>query len=611
MSASHPVAPGGRQDAGAPAPEALPRAAPQTDGPDRPGAEVERWLRRQVADSGGAVRRAAVLGALATALVVPQAWLLAHGVAPVVMGGAPLASALPWLLAVLPLLALRFFLNGAADRRSIAAAGALKAQVRARLLRHLAALGPARLAGRASGETATIVMDGVDALEPYVARFLAHAGVLAALPPLILAVVLPSDWISGLVLLATAPVIPLFMVLLGQGAERLNRRQWRRLTRLSAQLLDGLQRLATLRMLNAGEREAARLAAAAEDYRASTMGVLRVAFLSALALEFFATVAIAVVAVLIGFRLLDGAMGFEAAFFVLLLAPEFYAPLRQLGVDYHARMEALAAAERVLDLMAEAPEPSGTGQPAFAGGIEVRVRAASYAWAPGRPALRGVDLRLAPGEITALVGPSGAGKSTLAALLLGFIRPQAGAVEVDGHALNDVDPAYWMRQVALVPQRPHMFAGSVRDNIRLGDPSMGPEEVRAAARLAAADDFIQALPKGYDTLLGEHGQTLSGGQVQRLALARAFLKRDARVVVMDEGTAGLDRETEGVVAEAVRRLAPGRTTLLIAHRLASVQLADRVVFLEEGRVVEQGRRAALEADGHRFAALLRDAGLAS
>ncbi|WP_454917995.1 thiol reductant ABC exporter subunit CydD [Xanthobacter sediminis] len=577
--------------------------------PARPGAAVERWLRAQArAAAGSAIRRAAVLGAIAAALVVPQAWLLAHAIAPIVTAGAALATALPWLLPVLPILALRFLLAAAADRRALAAAERLKAQVRDDLVRHLQALGPARLVGRASGEAATVVIEGVDALEPYVARFLAHAGILAALPLVILAVVLPSDWISGLVLLLTAPVIPLFMVLLGQGAERLNRRQWRRLTRLSAQLLDGLQRLTTLKALNASAREAERLAQAAEDYRASTMSVLRIAFLSSLALEFFATVAIAVVAVLIGFRLLAGTLGFEAGFFVLLLAPEFYAPLRQLGVDYHARMEALAAAERILDLLQEQPDAPGTERPVFAGPPAVEVDGVAYAWEAGRPALRGVSLRLESGEITALVGPSGAGKSTLLALLLGFIRPQEGRIRAASHDLAEMDGAHWMAQVALVPQRPHMFAGSVLDNIRLFDPAVGPEEVRAAAQLAAADRFISALPQGYDTPLGEHGQTLSGGQVQRLALARAFLKADAPVLMLDEGTAGLDRETEAVVADAIRRLAPGRTTLIVAHRLATVRLADRVVFLDEGRIVEQGRRAELEADG-RFATLLRDAGL--
>jgi ATP-binding cassette subfamily C protein CydD len=530
-------------------------------------------------------------------------------VAPVVTDGAALSSALPWLLPVVPLLALRFAIVHAADRGAIAAASALKMRVRSQLMRHLLALGPGNAAARDSGAAATVVVEGVDALDPYVSRFLAHAGIVAAVPLLILAVVLPHDWVSGLVLLVTAPVIPLFMVLVGHGAERMSRRQWQRLARLSAQLLDGLQRLTTLRMLNAVDREAARLAAASEDYRRSTMAVLRVAFLSSLALEFFATVGIALVAVLIGFRLLDGMLGFEAAFFVLLLAPEFYAPLRQLGADYHARMEALAAAERVLALLDTAPPRSGTARPDFGPAVTVSCEAVAFAWTPGRPAVAGVSLRLAPGEVTAVVGPSGAGKSTLLALLAGFVRPDAGRVLAGDHDLASLDPDWWMRHVALVPQRPHLFAGTIGDNIALGAPGTDPERVREAARRAAADGFIAALPAGYDTPLGEHGQTLSGGQVQRIALARAFLKSDAPVVLMDEGTAGLDRDTEAAVTAAVARLAAGRTALIVAHRLATVRMADRIVFMEGGRIVEDGPRAALEADGRRFAALLGDAGL--
>ncbi|MBN9264346.1 MAG: UTRA domain-containing protein [Hyphomicrobium sp.] len=263
--------------------------------PARPGRAEERWLRgRSFADAGRPVRTAMLLGALAAVLVVPQAWLLARGIAPVVMDGAPLADAVPWLLPVLPLLVLRAILGHIADRSAIAAASAVKTAVRGDLLRHLGALGPAGAARLPSGDAAAVVIEGVDALDAYVSRFLAHLGVLAALPLVILAVVLPRDWISGLVLLGTAPVIPLFMVLLGHGAAELNRRQWRRLARLSAQLLDSLQRLTTLKALNATDREARRLAEASEDYRRSTMAVLRVAFLSSLALEFFATVGIAI-----------------------------------------------------------------------------------------------------------------------------------------------------------------------------------------------------------------------------------------------------------------------------------------------------------------------------
>ena len=549
-----------------------------------------------------------VLGALAAALVVPQAFLVASAIAPVVTAGAGVATAWPWLLAVLPLLLVRFALTHAADRGALAAAARVKIEARAMLARHLASLPRARIADLTSGGLASDLVEGVDAFEPYVARFLAHLGILVAVPLVILAVVLPRDPVSALVLLVTAPVIPVFMVLLGHAAEGLNRRQWQRLARLSGRVLDSLQRLTTIKALNAADREAAVLAAASEEFRRGTMGVLRVAFLSSLALEFFATVGVAVVAVLIGFRLLDGSLGFEAGFFVLLLAPEFYAPLRQLGQDYHARAEALAAAERLVALLSEEPERGGTSRPALGHHITLSCEGVSLAHR-GRAAVRDVSFRLEPYTTTALVGPSGAGKSTLLALVLGFARPQTGRVLIDGQDLAQIDPDHFLRTVAYVPQRPHMFAGTVADNIRLADPSADAAAVREAARLAAADGFIDALPQGYDTPLGEHGHTLSGGEVQRIALARAFLKRDARLLVMDEGTTGLDRDTEAAVSGAVRTLAAGRTTLLVAHRLATVQLADHILVMDGGLIVEAGTRATIERDGPRFAALMRDAGL--
>ena len=569
--------------------------------PGRPDRAVERWLRAEVASAAGSdLRRATVLGALAAAFAVPQAWLLAHAVAPAVMEKAPLAWALSWLLPVLPLLAVRFGLAAWSGRTALAAAGRVKARIRSGLLRDVPALAPDLR--RASGEVAAAVLEGVDALDAYVSRFLAHLGVLVILPPLILIVVLPRDWISALVLLSTAPVIPLFMVLLGNGAARLNRRQWQRLARLSGRLLDGLQRLTTLRMLNAGEREAERLAEAAEDYRRSTMAVLRVAFLSALALEFFATVGIALVAVLIGFRLLDGTLGFEAGLFVLLLAPEFYAPLRQLGLDYHARMEALAAAERIFALQGARAPPPGDARPTLGRSVTIDCVGVGFAWEPGRPTLEGVSLRLLPGEIVALIGPSGAGKSTVLNMIPRFYDPTAGRVLIDGHDLREVSQASLRAQLAIVPQDTMLFGGTVRENILYGKLEASEDELIAAALAANAHAFILALPQGYDTVVGERGAKLSGGQRQRIAIARAILK-DPRVLLLDEATSSLDSASEQLVQEALERLMQSRTTVIIAHRLSTVKVAHRIAVLEAGQIVELGTHAELIALGGLYSRL--------
>ncbi len=572
--------------------------------------DTAHWLRTQQGLARRPIALAAGLGALAGLLLVPQAWLLAHAVNGVVFDHASLAAVLPWLWPLPALYAARFALAQAAERAAFGAAALVEADVRGHLFRHLQALGPVYAQGRASGELAAAAVDGVEALEPYYARYLPHMALIALVPLAILAFVLPRDWISGLVLVVTAPLIPVFMILVGRGAERLNQRQWQKLARMSGRFLDTLQGLTTLKLFDASRREAELIARIADDYRRSTMSVLRVAFLSALVLEFFATVSIALVAVLIGFRLLSGSMGFEAGFFVLLLAPEFYLPLRQLGAHYHARMEAIGAAGRIVEVLdVPAPSAAGTGsRPPLGRAVEIRFDDVHYAYEPGREALRGASFALEAERVTALVGASGAGKTTALNILLGFVRAQRGRVLAGGHDLATLDPEHWLRHVAWVPQRGHVFQGTILDNIRLGDPRFGLAAVRAAAREAHADEFIERLPQDYDTAVGERGQTLSGGQLQRLALARAFLK-DAPVLLMDEATASLDAETEALIAQAIARLACGRTVLVVAHRLRTVRGADRILVMAHGRVVEDGTHETLARGDTRYARMVRATGM--
>lgn len=581
-----------------------------TDDSENLNRRARSWLSGLRRIANRPLTSAGILNALGGCLVVPQAWLFARAVGAVIVDGAPLAAAMPWLWPMLALFLARFLLAQMADRIAFRAGGRVKSEARARLIAKLQQLGPDFVRRESSGAMATSVVDGVEALEPYFVRFVPHMVVVAIVPFVIFVAVVSRDWISGLVLLATGPVIPVFMILVGVGTERLNQRQWKRLSQLSGRLLDALQRLTTLQLFNATAREADILERVTEDYRRSTMSVLRVAFLSSLMLEFFATVGIAVVAVLIGFRLLYAEMSFEAGFFALLLAPEFYAPLRQLGTNYHARMEAIGAASPIVEILdAEVPE-TGTQSPVFKPAIDIACEGLHFSYEPGEPALRDASLTLRAGTVTALVGPSGAGKSTLLDMVLGLRKPEAGRVLVDGHDLAEIAPDHWLQQVAAVPQRPHMFAGSVLANITLGAPEIPLDAVRTAARAAEADAFIMDLPHGYDTQLGEHGQTLSGGQVQRIALARAFLKQ-APVVVMDEGTTGLDRDTEQLITRAVARLALDRTVLIIAHRLRTIRLADRIAVMENGRIVEEGTHASLLDAGQRYAALLRGAGVTS
>jgi len=551
------------------------------------------------------LRVAVGLGLANGILLIAQAWLLARVIDAVVFVGATLADVQPWLWSLLGLFLLRALLAWGSEQSAFRAAARVKLALRDRVYRHMQAAGPSWLAGQRSGALAEDLTRGVEGLEAYYARYLPAMTLTALIPLAILLVVLPLDWLSGLVLLVTAPMIPLFMVLIGRSVETLNQQQWRALVRMGAHFLDVIQGITTLKLFNASRREAEVIARISDDYRQSTMRVLRVAFLSSAVLEFFATLGIAMVAVFIGFRLYHlelpipallapPEIGFFTGFFVLLLVPEFFLPLRSLGTHYHGRMEAIAAAERLLGVL-DAPLPAVAETPARLppeSPFAIRFDDVHFAYASGRPALAGTSFAIRPGERVALVGPSGAGKTTVASLLLGFIRPDRGSIRVDDVDLSRLDLDDWRRRLAWLPQNPRLFQGSIADNIRLGLPDADLEAVRQAARRAHAAEFIEQLPAGYDTAIGERGAGLSGGQIQRVALARAFL-RNARLVILDEATANLDPASEALVQQAVDALARGRSLLVIAHRLATVRTADRILVIDGGRIVEDGNHAAL------------------
>lgn len=390
---------------------------------------------------------------------------------------------------------------------------------------------------------------------------------------------------------------------------------------MSAHFLDVIQGLTTLKLFGASRHEASEVERISNAYRVSTMQVLRIAFLSSAVLELFAALGIAIIAVFVGFRLYGLVMpmpewlmalppiSYFQGLFVLMLAPEFYAPLRNMGTQYHARMAAVAAAEQMIEIL-DTPPPANAEQ-ADHRGVPLRARRpfgltfqdVHFSYEAGRDALRGMDFVVPAGHRVALVGTSGAGKTTVINLLLGFLTPTSGRILIGDQDLADLDLAHWRRQLAWVPQQPRLFQGTIGDNIRLGQPDADLAAVRAAARQARADDFIVALPEGYDTPVGERGVGLSGGQIQRIALARAFL-RDAPLVILDEATANLDPRSEQLVQEGIEELAHGRTLLVVAHRLATVRRANRILVLDQGRVAESGTHETLTAAGGIYARMV-------
>jgi ATP-binding cassette subfamily C protein CydD len=557
----------------------------------------------------GARERLALAGAvgfglLAGLFAVGQAMGLSRSIDLVFLGGADREAAAGWL----SLLALAALARAAAVAAGEACAQELsirtRAELRGRLAHHLVALGPHRVAGERAGELVRTATAGVDALDATLSQYLPQALLAALVPLAILVAVFAADPLSALVLFVTLPLVPLFTALVGSLAAARTAEQWRTLGRLSARLLDGLHGLPTLVALGRAEDHAAEVGRTAERLRVAAMRVLRVAFLSGFVLELLATIGTALVAVQVGLRLLHGHVEFASALFVLLLAPEFYKPLRALGASFHAAMPGRDAAARIFALLETAAPDASGGRvaPADGGAPGVAFESVSFAYAAGRPALDAATFVLPAGRVTALAGPSGAGKSTAAALLLRFLEPAAGRIAVDGATLADLEAEAWRRRIAWVPQRPHLFAGSVRDNLLLARPGATTAELQRAAAVARFDEVLAELPRGWDTPLGEAGARLSSGQAQRLALARAFL-RDAPLLVLDEPTAHLDPGLQARLSEATRELCRGRTALVIAHRLETLASADHVVVLAGGRVVEQGAPRDLRAAGGRFAAL--------
>jgi ATP-binding cassette subfamily C protein CydD len=561
-------------------------------------------LDRRLLDQATAARMALVAsvgcGLLVAIATVVMSRFLSLVVSRVFLDGFGLEQVRPWLVALVVVSIARAGLVWGREMAANSVATRVKHDLRSRLATHLFDLGPAYTHGERSGELTNTAVQGVEALDAYFRQYLPQVALAALIPLTILVFVFPLDWVSGLILVVTAPLIPLFMVLIGNLADSLTKRQWASLSRMSAHFLDVLQGLATLKLLGRSKEQTLTIARVSARYREATMGVLRVAFLSALTLEMLATVSTAIVAVAIGLRLLAGTLSFEQGLFVLLLAPEFYLPLRALGARFHAGMQGVSAARRIFDVL-DTPIPSPRTQAVTQVGpispsFHLRFVDIHYAYDDGlRPALNGISFEIQPGEKVALVGPSGAGKSTVLYHILRFIEADRGAITVDGHPLQDFPREVWRKNVAWVPQEPYLFYGTVADNIRLGDPGATQDRVVWAARQAQAHEFILALPDGYASLVGERGARLSGGEAQRIALARAFLK-DTPMLVLDEATANLDPENEALLQEAMGRLLAGRTALMIAHRLNTVARADRILVMNNGRIVQQGSHSVLQRD---------------
>ncbi|WP_328880572.1 thiol reductant ABC exporter subunit CydD [Streptomyces sp. NBC_00299] len=518
------------------------------------------------------------LGAVGAVLVIAQAMLIAEAVVGAFqhgMSAAELRTPLMLLVAVAIGRALVAWLTELAAHR---ASAAVKSELRGRLLERATELGPDWLSGQRTGSLVALATRGVDALDDYFSRYLPQLGLAVVVPIAVLARIVTEDWVSAAITVGTLPLIPIFMMLIGWATQSRMDRQWRMLSRLSGHFLDVVAGLPTLKVFGRAKAQAESIRRITDEYRRATMRTLRIAFISSFALELLSTLSVALVAVTIGMRLVHGDMHLYDGLVILVLAPEAYLPLRQVGAQYHAAAEGLSAAEEIFEVL-ETPAPASGSAAVPTGAVSFEGVSIRY---PGRSsdAVSDVSFAVEPGETVALVGTSGAGKSTLLNALLGFVRPAEGRILVGGADLAELDLKEWRSRIAWVPQRPHLYAGTIAENVRLARPDADDAAVRQALGNAGALEFVDALPEGVETVLGEDGVGLSAGQRQRLALARAFLA-DRPVLLLDEPTAALDGATEAEVVEAVRRLAVGRTVLLVVHRPALLGVADRVVRLSE------------------------------
>lgn len=595
---------------------------------------------KQLALLDGRARRlqagAVALGVLQTTLFAAMAWLLSETIARVFLEHARLGGVAPLLCALLILAILRAGLIGSREVVAQHAASRVKGVLRARLEQRLFARGPVWAREERSGELVSTLVAGVETLDEYITQYQPARFLAGIVPALLFLIVLALDPWTALVLLFAGPMLVLLLVLIGARTRELSERRFLELSWMSAHFLDMVQGLATLKMFGRSKEHASIIDEMGQRFSKATMDVLRTAFQTSLMLEWAATATTAFVALELSLRLLHGLIPFSTALLLLLLTPDVFLPLRQLALNYHAGTAGKAAAERILSFLdtppssdapsaptplavvpvsaaaaapgrTSAPEPRPMTRPAMrlgdiAGDIEFASVCYTYRNSQ-QAALQGLSMLIPRGQVVALVGPSGAGKTTVANLLLRFIEPTAGVITVAGAPLSNRDLADWRAQVGWVPQQPHLFSGSVAENIRLARPEATAEQIEAAARAAHAEEFIRALPQGYETPIQERGLRLSGGQRQRIAIARAFLK-DAPLLILDEATAHLDAESEALIEDALRRLMRGRTTLIIAHRLRMAYRADTIVVMDQGRASGSGDHRALLARSSLYQALV-------
>ena len=561
-----------------------------------------RQLLTQNRKAAGFLSLAVLAGSAAALTVILLAIILSLIVSRVFLDGGSLGDVTNLLFAALAVLAVRGCAVWAKEILGQRSASKLKRTLRQRLSSHLFRLGPIFTRGERSGELVSTIVEGAEELDVYISQYLPTMALAVIAPLMVFFAVLILDPWSTLVLLVAAPMMLLILALIGGRAKEITERRFLELSWMSAFFLDILQGLPTLKMFGRDGDQAENIREISSQYGRTTMEILHTAFQSSLVMEWAATAATAMVALEVSLRLMNGNLPFPVALTVLLLTPEFFLPIRQYALRFHAGTAGKAAAVRIFEILDTNPSETRqkwtTGNRLIPDRLDIRFEQVCFAYEGGeRRALQDFSMEMQEGRTTVLVGPTGAGKSTVSQLLLRFAAPDSGVIKAGGGPINSFALDLWRDIVAWVPQNPYLFHGTIAENIRLAKPGAAFEDVVRASRCANAHEFIEELPGGYGAQVGERGARLSGGQRQRIAIARAFLK-DAPILILDEPMAHLDKRSSELVQSSISRLISRRTVLVIAHHLEFADDADHIVVLEEGRAVEMGsHKELLSAQG--------------